>query len=254
MRGRSRPMKAWRPPALATTSAPGCTRRWYVLQNMRSTPAAAASWADTALSAAFVPTGTKQGVSMTPWGVWMRPTRARDTADSCTTSNRKCGFSALAGNVSGPGGGASGSLPGGSEPSGFGRLRLPSQAPPPVSSPYRAWSRSRSASRSARSASPHARSRFVHTVMPPLTDASSFSCASFSAMRFSSAATSAAGAPPACLRRRSAFFRSRAPSDAAMERGARVRCPRSRRGANAASLEMNAIAIRALAQRLRRMR
>ena len=47
---------------------------WYVLTNMSCTPAAAGARWSTCLSAAFVPTGTKPGVSMTPCGVWIRPT------------------------------------------------------------------------------------------------------------------------------------------------------------------------------------
>mmetsp|Transcript_33861 Transcript_33861/g.112959 ORF Transcript_33861/g.112959 Transcript_33861/m.112959 type:complete len:262 (+) Transcript_33861:585-1370(+) len=88
-----RPMKRCSPPAASTTSTPGCTMRWYVLQNCSCTPQEAA-WAFVMpLSAAFVPTGTKHGVSMTPCGVWMRPTRAREPGlrDSCRTSKRKPG-------------------------------------------------------------------------------------------------------------------------------------------------------------------
>ena len=80
--GQSRPMKWCKPPACATISGPGFTNRWYVLQNMSCTPAALACSFVMAFIAAFVPTGTKPGVSMTPCGVWMRPTRARDFFDS----------------------------------------------------------------------------------------------------------------------------------------------------------------------------
>ena len=35
---------------------------------------------------------------MTPWGVWMRPTRAADLEDRCTSSNRKKGAGRYGGN------------------------------------------------------------------------------------------------------------------------------------------------------------
>ena len=36
-----------------------------------------------------MPTATKLGVSITPCGVWMRPTRARDLVDVWSSSNLK---------------------------------------------------------------------------------------------------------------------------------------------------------------------
>src|SRR5690606_26652072 len=35
----------------------------------------------------FVPTATKFGVSMMPWRVWIRPTRAREIEERCRISN-----------------------------------------------------------------------------------------------------------------------------------------------------------------------
>ena len=71
-------MQRRRRDAPAMTSVPGWTRRWYVLANMSWVSASTAVSALTALSAPLVPTGTKHGVLMTPCGVWILPTRARE--------------------------------------------------------------------------------------------------------------------------------------------------------------------------------
>lgn len=55
-------------------------------------------------------TGTNPGVSMTPCGVWMRPTRASDTADLCTSSYLKYSRSTYLGKLSALGGGVRGSM------------------------------------------------------------------------------------------------------------------------------------------------
>mmetsp|Transcript_6449 Transcript_6449/g.14056 ORF Transcript_6449/g.14056 Transcript_6449/m.14056 type:complete len:298 (+) Transcript_6449:1306-2199(+) len=62
----------------------------------------------TALRAALVPTGTKAGVSITPCGVVMRPTRAREPGlrETCSTSNLKKSGGEYGANVSAAGGSA----------------------------------------------------------------------------------------------------------------------------------------------------
>mmetsp|Transcript_21609 Transcript_21609/g.44169 ORF Transcript_21609/g.44169 Transcript_21609/m.44169 type:complete len:236 (+) Transcript_21609:46-753(+) len=114
MMGPACPMKRCSPPARRTMSGPGCTSRWYVLQNMSCVPASTDCRSSIALRAALVPTGTKAGVSMTPCGVVIRPTRAREPGlrERCTTSKLKNCRASHAGKVSAIGGSAIGSTGG----------------------------------------------------------------------------------------------------------------------------------------------
>mmetsp|Transcript_36211 Transcript_36211/g.116270 ORF Transcript_36211/g.116270 Transcript_36211/m.116270 type:complete len:225 (+) Transcript_36211:1030-1704(+) len=93
------------------TSGPGWTSRWYVLQNISWVPASWLCRSSTPLSAPLVPTGTKAGVSITPCGVVIRPTRARDPGlrDRCSTSKRKKLRGSQAGKLDDGGGSSIGS-------------------------------------------------------------------------------------------------------------------------------------------------
>mmetsp|Transcript_13457 Transcript_13457/g.43839 ORF Transcript_13457/g.43839 Transcript_13457/m.43839 type:complete len:227 (+) Transcript_13457:1183-1863(+) len=212
MMGPLRFAKAWMPPASSTTSAPGCTRRWYVLQNINWTSSA---WLDsTAFNAPFVATGTKFGVSITPWGVRTRQTRAREIFDSCTTSNLKKSRSSHFSNVdaSGPG----------SKPSDFAasflswrsfsrRFRFFEYFSFPVSSEYR-LSNSASSSlffpSSKAASSPPPRKALRARVMAPFNSISRRSSSFFETYRRSIASTSGNGPVwprRACFSRRTSF-------------------------------------------------
>ena len=76
--GLSHTINLWRPPSFFTTSSPGLTWRWYVLDNSTCVPISCRSVVDTApLIAAIVPTFINTGVSMTPCTVCNLPLLAR---------------------------------------------------------------------------------------------------------------------------------------------------------------------------------
>ena len=70
------------------SSGPGWSSKWYELQNMSSQPMSPASMWSACLSAPLVATATNPGVLITPCGVWILPTRAREPGffEACTSS------------------------------------------------------------------------------------------------------------------------------------------------------------------------
>ena len=115
-RGKTRNVISWHGclPAASTISGPGWSSKWYVLQNINWSPLSSVFWLSIAFNVPFVPTATKDGVSMTPWGVCILPTRANEPGffDACTISNRKKSRSSYVhfGKDSGGGGGVYGSI------------------------------------------------------------------------------------------------------------------------------------------------
>jgi hypothetical protein len=67
--GPSQFMKRAKPPAASSTSSPGRSNRWKALASRHCAPRSFICSGNTAFIAACVPTGTKAGVRISPWGV-----------------------------------------------------------------------------------------------------------------------------------------------------------------------------------------
>src|SRR5262245_13341267 len=74
--GPSQPEKACSPPRPSMTSAPGRKCRWYVFASTTLAPSALTSSGWSVFTVAFVPTGMKAGVGMSPCAVFTTPVLA----------------------------------------------------------------------------------------------------------------------------------------------------------------------------------
>src|SRR3989344_374846 len=77
MSGLFQRMYLWRPPAFLMSFSPGATCRWNVLHISTCAPTSSTSLVSSVRIVARVATGTNAGVSISPCGVCITPSRAR---------------------------------------------------------------------------------------------------------------------------------------------------------------------------------